>query len=411
MKQNKRVIFLLLILVMILCAYTNVFSAGRGAFAGDSVGARPSVFGESFVALADDANAIRWNPAGLANLLQPEFTSSHINFFSMGGYVDYSNSGSINEDFIGFAIPNHIAPVGISFLNLGTSGMPIADENGAIIDSFGNYSERTFTVSAGKRFRFGKLGLLSGLCLNRYSVGGASDSSGFGMDGGLLLETPGILPKIGIMMSGFFMDTTLGDNGLTIPAKTDLAISFSPSRSFRLMSGLGKTSGDSLAQYSAGLEYVFHQISPLHISLMAGYKTLGKLNNQNFESSASSWATGASMRISRYKIDYSYEQHSLLGHTHRISVSIFKDSLEDFHLNKGRRAFEQLDDNSAIRELDNAIYLAPRVQAYHTLALTYERMRDREKAIQALQKIQSLNYDYFIEQKLDQLIKDIQEQE
>jgi Tfp pilus assembly protein PilF len=69
-----------------------------------------------------------------------------------------------------------------------------------------------------------------------------------------------------------------------------------------------------------------------------------------------------------------------------------------------------LDDATAIHELEEVVHLAPRkVEVYHMLALTYERMRMNDEAIRVLQRIQSLNYDYFIEQNLDQLLRDIQE--
>ena len=96
----------------------------------------------------------------------------------------------------------------------------------------------------------------------------------------------------------------------------------------------------------------------------------------------------------------------------RVTLGILMDSPESFHLERGRAAFEQLDDVTAMQEFEEVVHLAPRnVPVYHMLALTYERMRMRDEAIQALQRIQSLNYDYFIEQGLDQLMKDIREQE
>jgi len=391
---------------------TNSYAAGRGAFAGDSIGARPSIFGESFVAVADDASALRWNPAGLTQLLQYEFTSSHINFFSMGGYVDYTETNSVNEDFIGLAMPGRIAALGISFLNLGVPGMLNSDEAGGITNSFGGYSERTLTLSASKGIRLKGFGLSGGCNVNYYSIGGGSDSSGFGLDGGLLLKTPGIIPEIGIMMRGLFMNTILGGGGLTIPAKTDIAMSFSPWRRVILSGGLSKTSGDPMIQYSTGLELISHELAPLHISLIGGYKVLGRLEEGGLEASSGGLAGGASIRISRYRIDYAYEQHALLGDTHRITIGILQNSLESLHFRKGKQAFERLDDASAVKEFKEVAYLSPRdAENYHIMALTYERMREKEKAIELLNKIKLMNSDYFAEKKLNQLMNDIQEQE
>ncbi len=274
MKRQNTILYFLWILGITLYIATNTLAVGQGSFAGDSVGARASILGGGFVAIADDANALRWNPAGIVQLLQPEVTSSHINFFSLGGYFDYSsNSNAINEDFIGLVLPNHTAPVGISFLNLGTSGMPYSDESGAIIDSNANYAERMLTLSVGKRFKLKSIYLSAGGNLNRFSIGGRSDNSGFGMDGGFLLETPGILPEFGLMLRGLFMDTTLGKNGPTIPAKTDVAMAFRPWKSLKLVGGLSKTSGDSIVQYSTGFEFRF----PLPIAVKSLFS--GRIQN------------------------------------------------------------------------------------------------------------------------------------
>jgi hypothetical protein len=412
MKLQNTILYLLSFLGITLCITTSASASGRGAFAGDSVGARASILGEAFVAVADDANALRWNPAGLAQLLQPEMTSSHINFFNMGGYFNYTeNSSAINEDFIGFVLPNHIAPVGISFLNLGTSGMPYADESGAVVDSNTNYAERTLTLSVGKRFKLKSLSLSAGGNLNRFSIDGQSSKGGFGMDGGFLLETPGIWPDLGLMLRGLLLETTLGKNGPTIPAKTDIAIAFSPVKSLKLVGGMSKTSGDSILQYSTGLEFDFHYLSPLSLSLLAGYKALGALEKGTFESQAKSKAVGGSIRISRYKMDYAYEQHPIMGDTHRVTFGLQQHSPVSFHMNKSRHAFEQLDDANALSEIKEAIYLSPRkAEAYYLMALTYERMRQKAEAIRLLEKIQSLDKDYFQEHQLRRLIEDIREE-
>jgi len=48
------------------------------------VGARPLSMGEAFVAVADDGNAIHWNPAGLANMERIQLSLSHADLFGLG---------------------------------------------------------------------------------------------------------------------------------------------------------------------------------------------------------------------------------------------------------------------------------------------------------------------------------------
>ena len=89
MKQRYLNLFIVIVIGINLFSAIS-FADGRGAFASDSVGARPSILGEGFVAVADDANALHWNPAGIPQLLQPEFIASHVNLFSLGGYFNYT---------------------------------------------------------------------------------------------------------------------------------------------------------------------------------------------------------------------------------------------------------------------------------------------------------------------------------
>ncbi len=51
------------------------------AFLKIAVGASPVGMGEAFVAVADDANTIFWNPAGLNNVSQQEITAMHNEWF------------------------------------------------------------------------------------------------------------------------------------------------------------------------------------------------------------------------------------------------------------------------------------------------------------------------------------------
>ncbi len=106
------------------------------------------------------------------------------------------------------------------------------------------------------------------------------------------------------------------------------------------------------------------------------------LENGTLELQATSQAIGLSTRISRYKLDYAYEEHSLIGDTHRVTFGFLQHSPVSFHLNKGHQAFEQLNDSGALHELEEVVYLSLRkAEAYHLMALTYERMRQKDEAI------------------------------
>jgi hypothetical protein len=80
----------------ILCYYIFVFAL---VLIGQSysqeelpIGARPMGMSGAFTAIADDANAVMWNPAGIAQLSQQELTTMWTNLYNSGvieGYLGY----------------------------------------------------------------------------------------------------------------------------------------------------------------------------------------------------------------------------------------------------------------------------------------------------------------------------------
>jgi hypothetical protein len=75
------------------------------------IGARAMGMGETFVAVANDATALYWNPAGLANLSSITLSINHTRWFA-----------DISHDFVGFAVPwgeNNV--LGVSAIALNTS--------------------------------------------------------------------------------------------------------------------------------------------------------------------------------------------------------------------------------------------------------------------------------------------------
>jgi|GEM_PF-787949 len=111
------------------------------------VGARPIGMGNAYTALADDVNAIYYNPAGLAQLDECQFTSGYGKLY--WGLDDGSNLGS---GFIGYAHPlYHWGTLGAGWVNFGLQGL---------------YRENSFILSYGNRLN---KRLLAGLNLKLLS--------------------------------------------------------------------------------------------------------------------------------------------------------------------------------------------------------------------------------------------------
>ncbi len=84
MKRYLHKLIIFIVMVIVLTIYFSLpacFAKGRGTtganFLKIAVGARPLGMGGAFVAVADDANTIWWNPAGIASIRRKELTLMH----------------------------------------------------------------------------------------------------------------------------------------------------------------------------------------------------------------------------------------------------------------------------------------------------------------------------------------------
>src|ERR1041384_41659 len=90
----------------ILNASSKVGTSGA-QFLKIGAGARPTAMGDSFVGVADDINAIYFNPAGLSLLDRPELTAMHTQYFEGFKY-----------EFGAFAAPTTVGTFGFSAATL-----------------------------------------------------------------------------------------------------------------------------------------------------------------------------------------------------------------------------------------------------------------------------------------------------
>ena len=316
----------------------EVSKAGTTAagFLNVDVGARAIGMGGAFVAMADDATAMYWNPAGIAR-----FSRSQVNFTHMRWIAD-----------ITFNYAALIVPVP----RVGTIGL-----NATFMTC--DQMERTTVYSpngTGEMFDVGSYAFGLGYATNltdRFSIGFNfkyvleriyhSSANGIAFDIGTLFTTWLNGMKIGMsitnygtkmQMSGQDMliqadvDKSVNGNNPNINAylateKFDLPLMFRVGVSMDVLRGAFDSNlnlsldalhpNDDVESLNVGAEYVYHNL----IALRGGYHSLFALESET----GLTLGTGVNINLPRYfvlNMDYAYMDFGRLENTQMIALSL-----------------------------------------------------------------------------------------
>jgi len=292
------------------------------------VGARGVALGETFVAIANDASALYWNPAGLAQFPENEMIFAYTEYV-----VD------IKHEFLGAVY--HLGPgdaLGFSVTSLHTADMEITTE--------------TQPFGTGRFFSFGDLAF--GLSYARKMT----DQFSFGITLRYVEETLDLLKMRGIVADlGTYYWTGLGTSRFSVVvtnfgadvAPTGEATefggghvnsfqSFSPPTQFKIgfamepvqMENQRVTTSvelnhpnDNAENVHLGIEYQWEQWLWLRTGLK---RTIGErlFGRDNATSSDVTFGVGvaAPVATNRVNVDYAYANFNTLGSVHRISLGL-----------------------------------------------------------------------------------------
>ena len=122
----RLVYFSLLITSLILPSTVNAADEGAHAaeFLSHGVGARALGMGSAFVAIADDATATYWNPAGLTKVKKHSFSAMYADTFSTGD-GNWLSRGLVAYNFLNYVYQiEDIGSLGLSWIRLGVDDIP-----------------------------------------------------------------------------------------------------------------------------------------------------------------------------------------------------------------------------------------------------------------------------------------------
>jgi hypothetical protein len=283
--------------IIILLTLLTV-SAAESAFEDMELGARALGMGSAFVAVADDASAIFWNPSGIARIDDRELTMSYMELYDL---VSYSSVGYAQR------------------MKIGAIGLGLTSSS----DLEGIYRELIIALPiAGEIHRKLKVGvnpeyLSSAASVNNMSVG---KGRGVSVDLGCQYQPLGDLLSLGLTLQNLlsyviYNRETVGDiQGERYSQSSDISYRIGASINPGLL--LEKAQGTVLAaeisngDLHLGVEYVFRNIA----AVRAGLRTGNALNR--------AVSVGFGLKLPAIRLDYAYIGSEFGAQTSQFSVSI-----------------------------------------------------------------------------------------
>lgn len=340
MNTRMRTIGIVILLAMVgahQASAQQVTKVGTTAakFLSIPVGARAIGMGGAFVAVANDASAMYWNPSGLATMYRSEALFSHSNWLA-----------DINFNYGGVVLPlEGFGTVGVNFTSMTMADMERTTESkpegtgeffsaGSIAVGVAYACQLTDWFSIGGNFKY----------INEHIA--ASSASGFAVDIGTLFTTPfrGLKFGAGISNFGTKMKITgddllitkdispnagnnanvngyLSTDAFDLPLNLRIGIAYQPiieeDQQLTLVVDAQHPS-DNSESVSLGGEYsVFDNT----LSLRGGYKALGqKDSEERFTAGAGiRYPIGTGLIV---RFDYGYERFTRIDNVHKFAVSI-----------------------------------------------------------------------------------------
>jgi hypothetical protein len=278
-------------------------------------GARAVGMGEAFVAVADDASAIWWNPAGVARITmdgQSRLTLNHSTW-----------PADISHEFVGYAFTYGGLPGSWAFSSTVLQMDPIAVRTEYAPEGTGeNFDAGSFNLAGTwaknliDRFAFGLTA--------KYVHMGLEDANadGFVVDFGTLYFTDYRTIRIGMNIQSLGPSMTFIDESFPMPTmfKVGSAMDLYQSDDHNLLVSFQfDHPSDNAERAGVGGEYTLKTFEPnVSLQIRGGYRF-----NRDEERGASGFGlefpTGSA---SRMRVDYAWSQMNFLDDTHKFSAEL-----------------------------------------------------------------------------------------
>lgn len=227
-----------------------------GEFLTFGVGARASGMGEAFVAVADDASAIHFNPAGLGLVTQNQL-------FVIRNHLYEDIASGIYHNFFSYIYPtsNRVFGCGINLLQSGSHPITNYNEALGIVEQVGTFKTSDMAVILSCAQKINKNLSLGGNIKYIYSKMYYLTSKAYAIDLGALYQTPIDNLSLGVSLINlgskiYYKDKSQSDElPLTLNTGTSYRLKISPGDIILFACDINKPLYDRFVEVNAGIEY------------------------------------------------------------------------------------------------------------------------------------------------------------
>lgn len=270
--------------------------------------AKPVALGETYVAIGDDAQAINFNPAGLAKMMSFELSLTHILWFQ-----------GMSHDNVTFGMPFLFGNFGITldFFQAGTQDFNIVDMGDPILQykkmyEFAPYSffgSVAFATEFSENFFLGLNLRVSNYALNPEATDDTGSSISFLGDIGFIYNITALEGlSVGVVFRNLGPESVFSTDAFMQPIDIKGGIGFS--NRYVSLEGDVEYTLDNDLNYYGGLGFKLFDV----LSLRGGYKG-GTINT---------YTAGAGFTLGPVDIDYAFVPYNEdeLGLTHRATLTL-----------------------------------------------------------------------------------------
>jgi len=305
--KAKRVILCLAVGFASPCVWAGDKTTSA-AFLKIPVGARAVGLGSGFTAMANDATAIHWNAAGLAQLSRREITALYAQHIA-----------DTNFSFLGYAHPlGHQGSGGalvLSYISLRSDPIEGRDATGKKTGSF-TTNDMAVNLAYGRSLGKKALGGLT-VKVIRETLADESAKS-MAMDVGLVHKLPLAGLRHGISVQN------IGPGLKFLDERHDLPLTISEGMAYTFWTtgvtmaiGMSRSVHEKNTTYTIGTEYSVGQI----LALRGRYALANQPGEVSKSGELADLAAGFGVKIRSYQLDYGFVPFADFGGTHRVSLT------------------------------------------------------------------------------------------